>query len=199
MTTPVNIDLVLASSSRYRRELLARVIPRFRTCAPAIKETPRPGETAMVLAERLAFEKALAVARQCSGALVIGSDQVAECEGSVLGKPGGRAQALAQLASCSGRVVTFRTAVCVVDARSGRLENHSAMDVTRAAFRTLQADEITRYVEREPAFDCAAGFRVEGLGITLFERIESGDPTALVGLPLIALCRLLRAADYPLP
>ncbi|MGA9420843.1 MAG: Maf family protein [Rhodanobacteraceae bacterium] len=199
MKKSADIELVLASGSRYRRELLARIVPHFRTCAPAVEETPRPGETATSLAERLALEKALAGARQCSGALVIGSDQVAECENGVLGKPGERAEAIAQLTSCSGRTVTFRTAVCVVDARSSRLESRSAMDLTRAVFRTLQADEIARYVEREPAFDCAAGFKVEGLGIALFESIESGDPTALVGLPLIALCRLLRACDYPLP
>jgi septum formation protein len=187
---PASADIVLASTSPYRRELLARIVPQFRAIAPGVDETRLPGETAAKLAARLAAAKALAVADRCPGAVVIGSDQAAELDGAILGKPGDAAAARAQLAAASGRGVTFHTAVCIVDARTQ--ERHAESDVTRVQFRALDAATIARYVERDRPLDCAGAFRVEALGIALFERIESDDPTALVGLPLIALARLLR-------
>ncbi len=192
-------DLVLASTSRYRRDLLARLATGFRVMPPDVDETPRPGETALALATRLAEAKALAVARGCPGALVIGSDQVAELDGRPTGKPGTREQALAQLAASSGRSVIFHTALCVADARTVPPTIHAATDRTEVVFRTLDAGEIARYVDREQPFDAAGSFKAEGLGIALFERIDTTDPTALIGLPLIALARLLRAAGFTLP
>jgi septum formation protein len=193
------IDLVLASTSRYRRELLSRLLPEFRVEAPDVDETPRENEAPALLAERLARAKALAVAARNPGALVIGSDQVAEIDGIALGKPGTAERARAQLAASSGRTVVFHTAVCLADARAQPVREHAAADVTRVVFRTLSADEITRYVERENPIDCAGSFKSEGLGIALFERIETTDPTALIGLPLIALADLLRRAGFTLP
>ncbi|MBS0557438.1 MAG: septum formation protein Maf [Proteobacteria bacterium] len=200
MTPLTGIDLILASSSKYRRELLSRLTPNFRSAAPDIDETPLGDECANDLAGRLAWEKARAVARTNPGAMVIGSDQVAHVEGiaEAIGKPGTSAAARAQLAAFSGRCVWFRTAVCVLDARTEsdprQMPRFIALDTTRVYFRDLDADTIARYVERERPLDCAGSFKAEGLGIALFERIESNDPTALIGLPLIVLCRLLREA-----
>ena len=188
------VDLVLASTSRYRRDLLARLTLRFRVLAPGTDETALAGETAAALALRLAHAKAHAVAAQCPNAIVLGSDQVAELEGSILGKPGDSEGANAQLAAASGREVTFHTAICVVDTRQPKPREATAIDTTRVLFRRLERAEITRYVEREHPLDCAGSFKAEGLGIALFERIESADPTALIGLPLIAVSRLLREA-----
>ena len=193
------LDLVLASTSRYRRELLARLVADFRVVAPDVDETPRAGEAPADLASRLAEAKARAVALRCPGAVVIGSDQVAELDGRPVGKPGGRDAALAQLVASSGRTVVFHTAVCVADARTAPPKVQAAMDRTDVVFRTLGLDEIARYVDRENPLDCAGGFKSEGAGIALFERIESRDPTALIGLPLIALASLLRAAGFTLP
>lgn len=193
------LDLVLASTSRYRRELLARLTPDFRVMAPEVDETPRDGETPAGLAARLAEAKARAVARASPGAIVIGSDQVAELDGRPIGKPGSRDAAIAQLAASSGRTVVFHTAVCIADARSSPPRIHSAIDRTDVVFRTLGLDEITRYVDRENPIDSAGSFKAEGAGIALFERIDSRDPTALIGLPLIALAKLLRAAGFTLP
>lgn len=193
------VDLVLASTSRYRRELLARLSPAFRAVAPQVDETPRPGEAPAALAVRLAEAKARAVAAQCPGALVIGSDQVADLEGRPLGKPGTAAAAKAQLAASSGRSVIFHTAICLVDARAEPFAASAEIDTTAVAFRRLESGEIERYVETERPLDCAGSFKAEGLGISLFERIDSRDPTALIGLPLIALARLLRAAGVALP
>ena len=185
------IDLVLASTSRYRRELLARLATYFRTLAPAVDETAHAGETPLALARRLAEAKASAVAALAPGAFVIGSDQVADCDGALLGKPGDAARACEQLRRCAGRSVSFHTALCLIDpAGTAR----SDIDTTRVFFRPLSEDEIARYVAREQPFDCAGSFKAESLGIALFEKIESNDPTALIGLPLIALCRLLREA-----
>ena len=188
------VDLVLASTSRYRRELLARLAPRFRTLAPDANETAEAGESAATLALRLAQAKARAVAAHCAEAIVIGSDQAAEVDGAILGKPGDIERAHAQLAAASGREVIFHTAVCLIDSRLARPREFTAIDTTRVFFRRLEHDEIARYLERESPLDCAGSFKAEGLGITLFDRIESQDPTALVGLPLIALSRLLREA-----
>lgn len=190
-------DLVLASTSRYRGELLSRLRLPFRTLAPQVDETPRPGEAPRALACRLAQAKAQAVAAHCPGALVIGSDQVAELDGRPLGKPGTATAAQAQLAAGSGRSVLFHTALCLVDARGAAPVAALDCDLTRVVFRTLAAEEIARYVAAEQPLDCAGGFKVEGLGIALFERVENEDPTALIGLPLIRLARMLREAGVP--
>ena len=189
-----DVDLVLASTSRYRRELLGRIAPRLRCVAPDVEETRQPGEAPADLARRLAAEKARAVAARTPGAIVVGSDQVADRGGLVLGKPGDAATARAQLAACSGASVLFHTAVCLIDRRGRDAVEHMAADRTEVVFRPLSAEAIAAYVEREQPFDCAGSFKCEGLGIALFERIGSDDPTALIGLPLIAVCRLLRAA-----
>ncbi len=187
--------LILASTSRYRADLLSRLRVPFSCEAPAVDETPLPAEPPRQLATRLARAKAAAVAAAHPGAWVIGSDQVAELDGAPLGKPGTGEAARAQLAAMSGRQVLFHTAVCVSDG-----ERHlQAVDLTRVDFRTLHADEIERYVDAELPLDCAGSFKCEGLGITLFEAIHSQDPTALVGLPLIGLSRLLREAGLALP
>lgn len=188
--------LILASTSIYRQELLARLRLPFHTARPEVDERALDGETPLALAQRLAISKAGVIARREQGAFVIGSDQVAELEGRPLGKPGGRDGAIAQLGAMSGREVLFRTAVCIQ--REGDAAK-VAIDTTTVRFRPLSLAEIERYVDAEEPFDCAGSFKSEGLGITLFEAIESTDPTALVGLPLIATARLLREAGFVLP
>lgn len=187
--------LILASTSPYRRELLARLRLPFETARPQVDEDARPGETPSALARRLADAKACAVSEREPDAWVIGSDQVADLDSLPLGKPSGRDAAIAQLASMTGREVCFWTAVSV---RRGQTA-FEALDTTRVRFRELSTDEIVRYVDAEQPFDCAGSFKSEGLGIALFDAIESGDPTALVGLPLIATSRLLRQAGFALP
>ena len=194
MTLLADIDLVLASTSRYRRELLVRLTPDFRCIAPDVDETPRPGEAPEALAARLAQAKARAVAARAPGALVLGSDQVCEADGRFFGKPGSAERARVQLTACSGRTVQFHTAVCLIDGRRNAPREYAAMDTTHVVMRELDAAEIARYVEREQPLDCAGSFKCEALGIALFERIETRDPTALIGLPLIAVCGLLRQA-----
>jgi septum formation protein len=189
--------LVLGSTSRYRAELLRRLYPDFEQRSPGTDENPLPGERPKDRALRLAIAKAHAAAEGLEDALVIGSDQVAELEGVVLDKPGTAERAHAQLAASSGREVHFHTALCLRDTRSGQDLVH--VDHTHVYFRSLDADEIARYIEREQPLDCAGSFKCEGLGISLFERIDNEDPTALIGLPLIALARLLREAGIPLP
>ncbi len=181
--------LILASTSTYRRELLQRLQLDFRCVAPEVDESRR-AEAAAARALRLAQAKALAVSRAEPAALVIGSDQVCSCEGEVLRKPGTPERQREQLAQLSGQSVQFDTAVCL--AAAGRALG-SLLVPTQVQFRALTTLEISSYVRREPAADCAGGFKVEGLGITLFERIRSDDPTALVGLPLMATATLLRA------
>jgi septum formation protein len=189
--------LILASTSRYRRELLQRLQLPFDVVRPDTDEAPLPGETPMHLAQRLAAAKAGAVAHHGHGdAWALGSDQVAGLGDTALGKPGGRSAALAQLAAMSGRGVNFHTAVCLAHVDGRRF---AALDTTIVRFRNLDAGEIARYVDAEQPFDCAGSFKSEGLGIALFESIESSDPTALVGLPLIATARLLRQAGFQLP
>jgi len=190
-----DVGLVLASTSRYRRELLSRLSTHFRAVAPQVDEVALPSEAPAALAARLAAAKAHEVAARAPGAIVIGSDQVADLDGSVLGKPGSVENARAQLAACSGREVIFHTAVCMVDARAKPAQVRSASDTTKVQFRMLGAAEIARYVECERPLDCAGSFKAEALGISLFDRIESLDPTGIIGLPLIALCRLLREAE----
>jgi septum formation protein len=181
--------LILGSTSRYRRALLERLGLPFRVVAPDLDETALPGEVASLTALRLAEAKARVVAKRFPNALVIGSDQVADCAGEHVGKPGTRAAAVTQLRALSGRTVTFHTGVALVDSTSGRCRT-ALVDVV-STFRTLGEDEIEVYLDREQPYDCAGSVRSEGLGIALFERIDSSDPTALIGLPLIALTRLL--------
>jgi len=195
MTRLAEIDLVLASTSRYRRDLLARLTADFRCVAPDVDEKPLANESPAVLAGRLASAKAQAVTAKNPGTVVIGSDQAADLDGHPLGKPHSVENACAQLAACSGRMVAFHTAICAIDARASKPRIVSTQDTTRVHFRELDADTIARYVERERPLDCAGSFKCEGLGIDLFERIETNDPTALIGLPLIALCKLLRELD----
>ncbi len=189
------MPLILASTSRYRRELLERLRLPFHIARPDVDETPLPGEAPAALAQRLARSKAMAIAAQQPDAWIIGADQVAALDAQPLGKPGNRENAIAQLSAMSGREVQFRTAVCLL--RGPILLK--ATDTTKARFRELCADEIERYIDAEQPLDCAGSFKSEGLGIALFERIQSRDPTALVGLPLIALAAMLREAGFQLP
>ncbi|HET6433924.1 Maf family protein [Dyella sp.] len=190
-------SVVLGSTSRYRAELLHRLLDGFAQAAPGTDEAALPGESAPARALRLACAKAGAVARSHPQALVIGSDQVAELDGEVLDKPGSIERACEQLRLSRGRTVHFHTALCLFDARHGTQQTH--VDHTAVVFRPLHDDEIVRYVARERPLDCAGSFKCEGLGISLFDRITTDDPTALVGLPLIALARLLRSAGMTIP
>jgi septum formation protein len=189
--------IVLGSTSRYRADLLRRLVPDFEQSAPGTDETPLAGEEPGQRALRLAIAKAEATASSWHDALVIGSDQVAELDGRILDKPGTVEHACAQLTASSGREVHFHTALCLLDTRDGH--RHTYVDHTRVCFRELTAAEITRYIEREQPLDCAGSFKCEGLGISLFESIDNRDPSALVGLPLIALARMLRDAGIALP
>lgn len=184
--------LVLASTSPYRRALLERLGLPFTVVTPAVDETPDPGELPALLAARLARLKALAPS--IPDAVVIGSDQVAALDGAAIGKPGSRAAALSQLEACQGRSLLLHTAVAVFDVRSGRIQEH--IDLTRVHFARRSRTALERYVDREPAWDCAGGFKAEGLGIALFQAIESRDPTALIGLPLIWLAGALRELGF---
>jgi septum formation protein len=184
--------LVLASTSRYRKMLLERLGLPFVTVAPGIDETPLPDEAPAATAFRLAEAKARSVASAHPDAIIIGSDQVADCEGRPVGKPGTHDRAVAQLAELSGQTVVFHTGLCVLDARSGQCQ--TALVDVRSTFRFLSPQEIKSYLRSERPYDCAGSVRSEALGIALFERIESDDPTALIGLPLIRLTSMLRAA-----
>lgn len=197
MSASASFALVLASTSRYRRELLARLALPFETAAPDVDETPRAGEAPRELALRLALEKAQAVAARKPQAIVIGSDQVADLHGQPLGKPGTHECAAAQLARMSGQTVLFHTAVAVVQASRGFAQSSLATVTVR--FRTLDAATIERYLLAEQPYDCAGSAKSEGLGIALLQAIESDDPTALIGLPLIRTAQLLRAAGLTLP
>lgn len=188
--------LILASTSAYRRALLERLGLPFDTARPDVDETPQPDEPPAALAVRLARAKAEAVASSAGDAWTIGSDQVAELDGRPLGKPGTAENAVTQLRAMSGREVRFHTALCLAGPDGRRFEH---LDLTVARFRTLGEDEIARYVARERPLDCAGSFKCEGLGIALFEAIDNRDPTALVGLPLIATARLLREAGFAVP
>ncbi|TGD73639.1 septum formation inhibitor Maf [Mangrovimicrobium sediminis] len=191
------MNLLLASTSRYRKKLLERLCLPFACRDPGVDEHPLHGESPQDLAARLAMAKARAVGATAPDAWVLGSDQVAALDGQCMGKPGVHAAAAAQLQASSGKTVEFFTAVALVrgEPAHARCEVHS----TRVTFRTLEDAEIERYLAAETPYDCAGSFKCEGLGIALFERIESDDPTALEGLPLITTCRLLRAAGFTLP
>jgi septum formation protein len=195
-------SLILASTSAHRRALLARVQIPFECVAPGVDETPHPDEDAVALTTRLARAKACAVAVQRPGAWVIGSDQVAVLRDAgrdtrIMGKPGSAAHCIEQLLACSGRTLAFVTAVTLT--RHADASPAEFVDTTRVTFRALDRATIERYVERESPLDCAGGFKSEGLGITLCDAIDSADPTALIGLPLIRLCALLRGAGFQLP
>ncbi|HSV46256.1 MAG TPA: Maf family nucleotide pyrophosphatase [Ramlibacter sp.] len=196
-SAPASRSLVLGSTSRYRRELLARLGLPFEVAAPEVDETPVPGESPAALARRLALAKARAVALRHPAAVVIGSDQVADLDGEPLGKPGDHERAVAQLRRMRGHTVVFQTAVAVVCAQTG----FEQLDLAPVAvtFRALGDEEIERYLRAEQPYDCAGSAKSEGLGIALLDRIDSDDPTALVGLPLIRTCRMLRAAGIRLP
>ena len=184
--------LILGSTSRYRRELLERLRLPFEVHAPDVDETPRPGETPAALAQRLALAKAQAVSAAHPDAVVIGSDQVADLDGEPIGKPGTHDRAVAQLRAMRGRSVVFQTAVAVVRASTGY--TGSALVPVTVRFRDLNDAEIEHYLRTEQPYDCAGSAKCETLGIALLNAIESDDPTALVGLPLIRTSALLRAA-----
>jgi septum formation protein len=184
--------LLLASTSRYRAELLARLRLRFRSVAPNVEETTLPGERPAERARRLARAKALAVAERFPASWVVGSDQVADLAGTILDKPGDAARCREQLASESGRVVEFHTAAVLMRHDPHQVFEH--VDRTLVRFRRLPPQTIDRYVALDRPFDCAGGFRSEGLGAVLFESVETRDPAALVGLPLIWLAGALREA-----
>ena len=190
--SPQSRALVLGSTSRYRRELLSRLHIPFDVAAPEVDETPLPGETPHQLACRLAVAKAHAVAAKFPDAVVIGSDQVADFNGEPLGKPGTHENAVIQLRRMRGHTVIFQTAVAVVCHATGFEE----LDIApvKVIFRQLTDDEIESYLRKEQPYDCAGSARSEGLGIALLDRIDNDDPTALVGLPLIRTCRMIRAA-----
>ncbi|HEV2229866.1 MAG TPA: nucleoside triphosphate pyrophosphatase [Steroidobacteraceae bacterium] len=190
-------QLILASTSPYRRELLARLGREFEVVAPGIGEEHLRGESPADRALRLATAKAQAVSARHPQAVVVGSDQVAACGGEVLDKPGDAARCREQLARLSGHTAHFYTACVLLGARPALHLAH--VDTTTVVFRALSAGEIDRYVARERPFDCAGGFRAEGLGISLFDCIESQDPTGLIGLPLIWLAGALRAAGFQSP
>lgn len=188
-------EIVLASGSAYRAELLHRLGLTFTRHSPDIDEQPREGETPSQLALRLAQEKALAIAAHHPKALIIGSDQVASLKGAPLGKPGTVKRACEQLAACSGESVTFYTGLCV----TGLGQTDSLVDTYTVTFRQLSASQIKRYVEKELPLDCAGSFKMEGLGISLFERLEGSDPNTLIGLPMIRLTTLLNQRGIAIP
>ena len=194
--TPLTRPLILGSSSVYRRELLQRLRLPFDVVSPQVDETPLPGEAPQALAVRLALAKAHAVADTRPQALVIGSDQVADLDGEPLGKPGNHANAVLQLQRMRGRTVVFQTAVAVVCHASGFADH--ALAQVKVKFRNLSDQAIETYLRAETPYDCAGSAKSEGLGIALLESIDNQDPTALVGLPLILTCRLLRAAGLAL-
>ena len=196
-TTPSHPRLILGSTSRYRRELLQRLHVPFDVASPDVEETPRPEETPRQLALRLALAKAHAVAKQHPSCVVIGSDQVADLGGTPLGKPGDHQRAVQQLQQMRGRTVVFQTAVAVVHLDAGFEQVDLAPVQVR--FRALSDAAIEHYLRTEQPYDCAGSAKSEGLGISLLDAIHNDDPTALIGLPLIRTCHLLRAAGLVLP
>lgn len=190
--TPPQRKVILGSTSRYRRELLSRLRVPFDMAGPDVDETPLPGEAPATLARRLALAKAREVSRRFPEAVVIGSDQVADLGGEPLGKPGTHDRAVAQLRRMRGQTVVFQTAVAVVCAATGFEQLDLA--AVNVVFRDLDDQEIERYLRAEEPYDCAGSAKSEGLGIALLSRIDNDDPSALVGLPLIRTCHMLRAA-----
>lgn len=193
----MQIPLILASTSRYRKALLEKLGLPFQCASPEVDETPIPGESAKALVRRLARAKAMAIAERHDHGLIIGSDQVCVCDGQILGKPGTVENAVAQLMRAQGKRVTFLTGLCVIDAASGHAEQ--MVEPFAVHFRSLDEAAIRRYVEAERPLDCAGSFKCEGMGIVLFEALEGRDPNALIGLPLIALIDLLGRHGLHLP
>lgn len=181
--------IVLASGSQYRKQLLQQLRLDFSSAAADIDESPKPGEDPKTLVLRLSLAKASALKNRYPNHLIIGSDQTAFCNDRQLSKPGNKANCIAQLKACSGNSIDFYTGLCVMD--SSQDSYYEALDITTVYFKNLGEQQIARYVEQEQPLDCAGGFKVEGLGIALFERIDSQDPNALIGLPLIKLTELL--------
>ena len=194
---PDSLKLILASSSPFRRDLLERLSVGFICETPAIDETPLPGESADELVKRLARTKAEAVAKNRDAAIVIGSDQCLSLNNEILGKPGSHEAAMNQLEKLSGQTVIFYTGLCVVNSSTGVARTDCIP--CRVTFRRLTRDEIGRYLEIEKPYQCAGSFRSERLGISLLEKLECTDPTALIGLPLIRLSEMLRAQGLPIP
>ncbi|WP_114661906.1 Maf family nucleotide pyrophosphatase [Polynucleobacter necessarius] len=195
MSSSNNPPLILASTSVYRRELLTRLRIPFEVVSPKVDETPLTGETTLDLALRLANAKAAAVAKIHPDTWVIGSDQVADLCGAAIGKPGNFDRALAQLQLMRGQTITFHTALCLM-----KNDVHTTLSIpTEVTFRKLSDDVLENYLRAEEPYDCAGSAKSEGLGISLLEAIKSDDPTALIGLPLIALTGLLRDAGFAIP
>ncbi len=193
----IPLPLVLGSSSPFRKELLTRLKLPFETCSPDIDETALDGETPQQLVERLSIEKARAVAGQFPAHLVIGSDQVAVNEGRILGKPGSFERAVEQLSAASGRKVQFFTGLTLLNSANGQYQSEVVPFAVH--FRQLSQNRIERYLQAEQPYNCAGSFKSEGLGITLFDRLEGDDPSALMGLPLIRLVRMLEREGVEFP
>jgi septum formation protein len=191
------LPLILGSTSPFRRALLERLEIPFMVESPQTNEARLPDESADALVLRLAEAKARDVAKRHSAAIIIGSDQVAGIGDALVGKPGNRENAIAQLTAASGKAVVFHTGLCLLNSASGRLQ--SAVEQFTVHFRELDTDQIARYVEREKPFDCAGSFKSEGYGITLFSALEGRDPNCLIGLPLIRLIEMLGAEGIALP
>lgn len=189
--------IVLGSSSVFRRQLLEKLLEQFDTCSPDIDESPLPGEDPAQLVQRLALQKAEAVAKAHPDALIIASDQVSVLDGRINGKPGNYENAFRQLKSSSGKQVSFFTSLCLYDATTAKYQ----LDVepVQVYFRELSDTQIERYLKKETPYNCAGGFKSEGFGITLFSRLEGRDPNTLIGLPLIRLVEMLAAAGVQLP
>lgn len=190
-------QLVLASTSPFRKTLLAKLWLPFETAEPAIDESRQPGENPERLVRRLAEQKAQAVSERFSNALVIGSDQVACLGDEILGKPGNMDRAMQQLGGMAGKTVTFYTGLCLLNARNGNTQ--VTCELYRVHFRPLTREQIERYLKRERPFNCAGSFKSEGLGITLFRKLEGDDPNTLIGLPLIRLVDMLGREGIALP
>lgn len=190
--------LILASTSKYRKELLSRLGLPFTCISPEVDETPLPRETPEELALRLAKAKALAIAKKEPHAFVIGSDQVLDLHGAAMGKPGDHERAMAQLQLLRGQTVNFHTAVCLAHGSKTQVVNVVNV-ITKVRFRELKDSVLEAYLLAETPYDCAGSAKSEGLGICLLEKVESEDPTALIGLPLIAVCTLLRDAGFSIP
>ncbi len=190
------MNLILASTSRYRRELLLRLELPFQTARPDVDETPLPNENSHHLAQRLAEAKARAVAKSFPNSWVIGADQVAELNGEAIGKPENFERAADQLSAASGKMMRFYSSFCLLRLEPHKIFTHT--DITDVHFRQLNAAEIEHYLHKEQPYDCAGSFKAEGLGISLFDKIQSSDPSGLIGLPLINLSKALRQAGFSL-
>lgn len=197
MQNPAAPRILLASASRYRQGLLDRFLDDYETVTPGIDESAEPGEDPETLAGRLARKKAESVSSTSQNALVIGADQLAVLDGTVLGKPGEHQKAVEQLLAASGKVVTFLTAVCVLDPVSRQRFEH--IDKTTVRFRRFDRRLADTYLRHDKPYDCAGSFKIEGAGFVLFESVTTDDPTALIGLPMIWLAGILNELDYLLP